>query len=257
MIPIKDNDLILYHYRDGLDADRLAEIDAALSASDALRDRYAGLRDLLGAADAVPVPALPADFERRLWERLSPHLATTAPVAGRANWRERLRNLLPPMTAPRVAWAAAFGLVLALGAGFLVGRHSLPEPDATAQAQTPTMAARVLDRYVAEHLRATEGVLLTAVNSDSSELLGGNRELASALVDSNRLYALAAARSGNTRLADFLRQLEPVLLDLANQPASSSIQSVEGLRDYLRDTDLLFQVRATEARIDAASKRSL
>jgi hypothetical protein len=116
------------------------------------------------------------------------------------------------------------------------------------------MAANVLDTYVAEHLRATEGLLLTAVNSDSTELHAGNRDLAATLVDSNRLYALAAARSGNTRLADFLRQLEPVLLELANQPADASIQSTDGLRDYLRKTDLLFQVRATQARIDAAGK---
>jgi len=103
----------------------------------------------------------------------------------------------------------------------------------------------------------TEGLLLTASNSDSAELLAGNRELAQTLVESNRLYALAAARSGNARLADFLRQLEPVLLELANQPADASVQSIDGLRDYLRKTDLLFQVRATQARIDAADKHKI
>ena len=81
------------------------------------------------------------------------------------------------------------------------------------------MADRVLDGYVAGHLRATEGLLLTAVNNDGGDLLGGNRELAESLVESNRLYAAAAARSGNLRLADFLRQLEPVLLEVANRPA--------------------------------------
>jgi hypothetical protein len=117
------------------------------------------------------------------------------------------------------------------------------------------MATRVLDAYVAEHLRATEGLLLTAVNSDDAGLVG-NRDLAASLVDSNRLYAQAATRSGNTRLAGFLRQLEPVLLELANQSPDTSVQSIDGLRDYLKKTDLLFQVRATQARIDAAGKHS-
>jgi len=95
---------------------------------------------------------------------------------------------------------------------------------------------------------------LTAVNSDNAGFGAGGSDLAATLADSNRLYAAAAARSGNARLADFLRQLEPVLIDLANQPADAPVQSREGLRDYLRKTDLLFQVRATQARIDNTGK---
>jgi hypothetical protein len=120
-------------------------------------------------------------------------------------------------------------------------------------AATPTAdagAALVLDAYVAEHLRATEGVLMTASNSGNTEILDGNRALAAQLVESNRLYALAAARAGNTQLADFLRQIEPVLISLANGPAASPVQSPDGLREYLRNTDLMFQVRAAEARLD-------
>ncbi len=108
----------------------------------------------------------------------------------------------------------------------------------------------MLDAYVAAHLRATEGVLMTASNSDSAEILDGNRELAASLVEANRLYALAAARAGNTQLADFLRQIEPVLISLANPAPPSSVQPSEGLREYLNTTDLMFQVRATQARLD-------
>jgi hypothetical protein len=79
--------------------------------------------------------------------------------------------------------------------------------------------------------------------------------LAASLVDANRLYARAAARSGNAQLSEFLRQLEPVLISLANPPASSNIKGNEGLRDYLHATDLLFQVRATKARLDHNGNR--
>src|SRR6185369_2704212 len=162
-------------------------------------------------------------------------------------------DTLHSLLLPRAALAAACMLLLAIGIGFYAGRSTAPQPDEIAQTRANAMATRVLDAYVAEHLRATEGLLLTAVNSDDAGLVG-NRDLAASLVDSNRLYAAAAARSGNTRLADFLRQLEPVLIELANQPADASVESVEGLRDYLRKTDLLFQVRATQARMEPQGK---
>jgi hypothetical protein len=142
--------------------------------------------------------------------------------------------------------------------GYYAGRRTpIQAPTAPPLAQAdrpgvpaPDVSARVLDAYVAAHLRSTEGLLLTAANSDSPALLEGNRELAASLVESNRLYALAAARAGNVRLADFLRRLEPVLIDVANQSGASAIGDSAGLREYLDKTDLLFQVRATEARID-------
>ena len=58
MSPINDNELVLFHYRDGLDESRLGEIAAALQASEPLRIRYARLCELLDGADAsAPEPA--------------------------------------------------------------------------------------------------------------------------------------------------------------------------------------------------------
>jgi hypothetical protein len=251
MNPISDEDLILYHYRDGLDATRLAEIAAALETSDALRARHAHIERTLAEVDALPAPEPDRDFGARLWRNLESRLPLRA-AAPRPSWPERLHAWLSP---PRLAFAgAACALALAVGIGFYAGRHSVPE-SRVASNEADTAAARVLDAYVAAHLRATEGVLMTASNSDSTTLLDSNRELAASLVESNRLYALAAQRAGNAQLADFLRQLEPVLISLANQTPALSIEPAQGLRDYLRSTDLLFQVRATEARLDKPSPR--
>jgi len=252
MNTISDNDLILYFYRDGLDAGRIREIDDALFASPDLRARYTRLQQLLHAVDAEPVPEPDAQFSDRMWQRLDARIAAAGPST---SWRARLLDTLHSLLLPRAALAAVFMLLLAIGIGFYAGRSTAPQPDEIAQTRANAMATRVLDAYVAEHLRATEGLLLTAVNSDNAGLVG-NRDLAASLVDSNRLYAQAATRSGNTRLADFLRQLEPVLLELANQSPDTAVQSIDGLRDYLKKTDLLFQVRATQARIDAAGKHS-
>jgi anti-sigma-K factor RskA len=247
MNTISDDDLILFHYRDGLDANRIAEIDRALAESSELRERYSMIGRALARADMLPTPVPDADFDARLWRSLEPRLGVrVAPKP--ESWRDRLNALNTWMTAPRFAFAAACALALAVGIGFYAGRNSAPPLLAASEADAG--AARVLDAYVAAHLRATEGVLMTASNSDSATLLDSNRELAASLVESNHLYAIAAARAGNTQLADFLRQLEPVLIALANPSPTSPVQPTQGLRDYLNSTDLMFQVRATQARLD-------
>ena len=266
MIPINDNDLILYHYQDGLGAERLAEISVGLSTSRELQARYQRLCRMLDAATAAPAEPS-AGFEQRVWSRFEQRIGETRQPAHSASLIDRLRGVFESATGSRLVLVGGFAcaLLIALGVGFQFGRVA-PSPamvDAPfaepqlAPANGRSMASRVLDGYVTGHLRATEGLLLTAINADGSEFLDGNRELAKSLVESNRLYAVAAARAGNVRLADFLRQLEPVLLEVANQPDSSSVEDKQGLRDYLQRSDLLFQVRATESRIDVSNKRSL
>jgi len=248
-VSISDNDLILYFYRDGLSAERMVEIDNALFVQSELRRRYTELQRLLHEVDCAPMQEPDAQLTQRVWNKLAARIEAEPVRAGSLKrwltlWHTRL---------PRFPAYVAAGLLVAVCAiGFYAGRHYAVPSNDTAQARAAS--ARVLDAYVADHLRSTEGLLLTAANTDSNELDAGNRELAAALVESNRLYALAAARAGNARLGDFLRQLEPVLLELANRPADAPIESREGLREYLRKTDLLFQVRATQARVDPANR---
>lgn len=261
MNPITDDDLVLYYYRDGLEAARIEQITVALATSADLRERYAAIERAV--ADFRNDEIAPAsDFSERLWRQLEPQLERAGVVSthpsGRGNANrsnetvlDRVRAWLTPARLwPGFAAAAVLGLVV--GVAFLAGRQSATVSAPVASTEADAAAARVLEAYVAANLRATERVLLTASNSDDASLLEGNRELAQSLVESNRLYALAAARAGNTRLATFLRQLEPVLISLANQPGSAAVQSSEDLRQFLDTTDLLFQVRATEARLDRA-----
>lgn len=252
MQTINDDDLLLYYYRDGLEATRLAEIEDALFADALLRARYTQLQNTLGRIDALPAVLPAGDFEERLWQGLKMRFDAAGLIDKQPSrwryWSARLSGLLSPG-----AFASACTLLLVLSVGFFLGRQSVPLVEtADAQAANAAVATRVLDAYVAEHLRSTEVLLITAANSERSAILAGNRDLASSLITSNRLYASAAARAGKPQLADFLRQLEPVLLDLANQAPAGAIQSNEGLRDYLRNTDLLFQVRATEAQLAPA-----
>jgi hypothetical protein len=254
MNPITDDDLVLYRYRDGLDAARIEEIAAELAESSALRERYAAIERAIAHFDSQDIEPDP-DLGSRLWRRLAPQLEEAGVVvASSQGMLDRLRAWLVPPQA-RFALAVAATVLVAIGVGFIVGRESVTAPPPVASNEVEAAAARVLEAYVAANLRATEGVLLTASNSGDASLLEGNRELAQSLVESNRLYALAAARAGNTQLATFLRQLEPVLLSLANQPGTATLQSSEDLRHFLDSTDLLFQVRTIEARLDRTGKR--
>lgn len=263
---ITDDDLVLYHYHDGLDVARIEEIAVALAASRALRERYAAIERAVvqfGRDELAPDP----DLGARLWRRLEPQLeaagllTSPSPAPGSTSVTgqsalHRLRAWLASLP-PRGGLVAAAVLVIAIGAGFLLGRQSVNVSSPVASTTAQAAAGRVLDAYVASNLRATERVLLTASNSGDASLLEGNRELAQSLVESNRLYALAAARAGNAPLADFLQKLEPILLSLANQPGTATVQSSEELRRFLDATDLLFQVRATEARLDRDGKRRI
>ena len=264
MNPITDDDLVLYHYRDGLDADSIAQITTALATSPALRERYAEIERAIAHFDENEIAPDP-DLGARLWRRLEPQLeqagvfASSSVTRGVSNTpgqsalvRLRAWFTLAPL---KPVFAAALVLAVTIGVGFVVGRQSATVSPPVASTEANAQAARVLAAYVAVNLRATERVLLTASNSGDVSLLDGNRELAQSLVESNRLYALAAARGGNVQLADFLRQLEPVLISLANQPGSKAVQSSEDLRNFLDATDLLFQVRATEARLDRNGKQ--
>ena len=254
MNPITDDDLVLYRYRDGLDAARIEQIAAALAESPALRARYAAIERAIAHFDSQDDEPDP-DLGSRLWRRLSPQLEEAGVIVSSSRGMlEHLRSWLAPPQA-RFAFAAMATVLVAIGVGFVVGRQTVTAPPQVASNEVEAAAARVLEAYVAANLRATEGVLLTASNSGDASLLEGNRELAQSLVESNRLYAIAAVRAGNTQLAAFLRQLEPVLLSLANQPGTATIQSSEDLRHFLDSTDLLFQVRTIEARLDRTGKR--
>lgn len=266
MDTIRDADLILYYYRDGLSAAELDAIARALAASPALRARYDALLATLSAVDAQPAPEPDAGFEQRLWQRWEQQTVAGMPAgrhhaaAPRSERRERHRARARPLL--RYA-GAVFALAAAVGIGFQLGRQPFVPRDpagansGVALARHDDMAARVLEAYVAAHLRETEGVVLTAVNSDSTALLAGNRELAAGLLESNRLYAQAATRAGNARLANFLQQLEPLLIELANPAPADPIQGSDGLRDYVDKTDLLFQLRATQARMESQRPTSI
>lgn len=246
---IGDDELLLYHYRDGLDPQRLAEIEQALAADVALSRRYATLQATLAAAELDRPPAPFEGLTERVMERVQRERERSAvqpagrlslPAQGGARWGR-----------PRRRWHAAAGGALAasllLGVGFFAGRQSAPPVEPVV-----VQAERVYADALGRHLGATRRVLTSAsFDGDSATLAEGNAALARALLDNHRLYLAAARHNGDRRLVAVLQEIEPVLIELANPAHDGGIEQRKGLGEFVKREDLIFQVRAAEAGLAA------
>lgn len=233
---VGDEDLLLYHWGDPvLDPARRRAIRAALADDAALRARLLELSaDVEAGARMLTPPGLPDDYEARLWSRLQSRLEPRSVPVRRSPWMA-LREWLGGPGVPRLAFAAM--LALTLGVGVYLGRSQAPAP--TAVALSDDAAQRVLAAYLSAHLQSTERVLLVAANSPDEQQT--SQALARELLSSNRLYAAAASRAGRPQLAAFLRQIEPVLLELASGDEPGAVSA------RIRDEDLPFKARAAAA----------
>ena len=229
---IHDDELFAFLLDDALEPARAEAVRAALVRSPALAARLATISDAYERA--FEAPERDDLFEARTWRRVAAKLDATPVAAAR------------PASSRTARYAMAATLLVTLGVGFLAGRIGRDEPVApTTAATSPLLAAdsaqRVLAMHLASHFESTERALLVAANSpDDAETA---RALARDLIEGNRVYASAAERAGRPQLADFLRQLEPVLVELANGSELSS----DVVAEQIRDRDLAFKTRAAAA----------
>jgi len=240
MNPISDAELLQFHYRDGLDNARLAQIEDELFVDAALRQRLADLRESLTLVGAHwPPTQADEHLEARVWARLQPTL-TARPVA--MSWWRKLADALGNISSPRLALAGV--VIAALVIGFLLGQQT-PSPTNAPTASTALLredaATRVLAAYLVNHLQDAERALLVASHSPQDGAAAA--DLAASLIDANRLYALAAERAGKPALGQFLRELEPVLIELSTEPDAVNAD----LALQIRQRDLTFKTRAAAA----------
>lgn len=226
-----EDDLVLYLYGEHPDA---AALERELAADPALAGRLERLRGdlepLATLAEAEPRPGL----EGRIWHRVEPELGRAAARPVVAPWRW-------------LGLAAAAGLLVAVG--FVAGRRA----DAPGAGAAPQVAAapdnfdatareRLLRASLGSHLEASERLMVELTNGSAP---AGESRLAAELLASNRLYRRAAERSGQTRLARLLAELEPMLVELANADPTTDSAPLDVAREQIDARDLLFKVRVT------------
>jgi hypothetical protein len=200
---ITDDDLLLYYYRDGLDAAERARIGAALSEQPELAQRLQSLVARLDAAAAIPDVPVPAQVQQRWRDALE----RAALQEGKS-----IASVPRPVRRFDFRWAAAAAVAVVA----LVFYRNQPH-DVTVMDPTNVVAgdASAYQRGLKVHLASTERQLADIGNATPEE----RAKLIETIVAQNRIYALAAERAGEPQLARVLRAFSPVLESLKQEGA--------------------------------------
>jgi hypothetical protein len=236
---ITDEDLLLYYYRDGLEAAERARIGTALGEQPELAQRLHRLVARLDAAAVMPEVPVPAHIKQR-WrsalDRAAHGISTrAAPIRDRSFGNPRWQ-----------AAAAAAVLVLALTIQFAMQSS----PDRTVEDATPpttgtvasTHAGTAYARGLRLHLASTERELTRLGSATPDE----RARLIEAIMEENLMYALAADRAGEPELARVLRAFAPILESLAHDSGETPLSIIARLN---------FELRVLQARLKAGSQK--
>lgn len=238
MKQITDNDLVLLYYGEHDDpvlATRVAE-------SEELSRRFEALSDELSRMDAITPPERDDDYGSEVWHRISPRLdEATKPSS---SWWNRFSAL----KAPRFGLAGALSIAVVFTVAFFLGREGVQTGnDAQPGAETGLATtlkqldtSQLLSNSVSDHLEQVNVTFTQFANS--SELSTDMAEHATDMLLTNRLYRQAALASGDRKLASFLGELEPLLIELAHEAYKNSATTRDRMQKEVRDS-LLFRVR--------------
>jgi hypothetical protein len=229
---ITDEDLILYHYRDGLEPDERARIGAALAGQPELAQRLQKLVNRLDAAAAIPEVPVPAGTMQRWRAALDVHA------------RQQTTREPAPVRKPHnpMPWlAAAATVIIAIVAVMQLREQpaTMPPPLATADPPPATVPeSSAYERGLQSHLASTERQLASLPGASPEE----RARLVETIIEQNRIYAQAAERAGEPQLARVLRAFTPILENL-QQGGGDASESAE---------QLAFELRVMQGRLGAA-----
>ncbi len=239
MNKITEDDLTLLFYGEHDDP----QLAAMVAESEELSARFDALSAELKLVDAYHPPHRGSDYGSDVWLRISPRLAAQGRASG-----GRLKNWLTAVAQPRFSLAGALSIALVAVLAFMLGRNgdqdSINQPlnpvNGTAIALAGIDSDRLLSHSVSGHLEQVNLVLTQFANSTESS--SSEAAYATDMLVANRLYRQAAASQGNHKLAAFLAELEPLLIELAYEAQSGSTATRERMQKEVRN-GLLFRVR--------------
>jgi hypothetical protein len=241
MHPTED-ELILHYY--GEDETSEQAVEGHLASCEGCREAFQGLRRVMEAIDAAPVPEPEVDFERSVWARLAPQLN---PVGARHRTRWNIWRTLA------FSGGLAAVIVSILLWQFDVNiRRTATEEVLTADAESHR--ERVLLTAVSDHIEQSQLVLVELANAQTQDGdldVTLERTTADDLVSAGRLYRETARQSGDLQLASLLDELELVLVEIARGPEALSADELEAVRAQIEDQELIFKLRVLAADVKA------
>ena len=239
---ITDDDLTLLFYGEHEDPG----LAAMVAESELLSARYDALCAELKLADAYLPPQRGDDYGSEVWQRISPKL-DDGPVKS-TSW---LKSWLSSISQPRFSIAGALSMVLVAVLAFTLGRNGGQEiisaPGDPDVALAGIDSGRLLSHSVSAHLEQVNLVLTQFANT--TETSTNEAEYATDMLVANRLYRQAAVSQGNHKLAAFLADLEPLLIELAYEAQSGSRATRERMQQEVRD-GLLFRIRVMNKQLN-------
>jgi len=246
MNTIRDDDLILLFYGEHDDP----EFAAKVARSKELSARFDALCADLKLADAYRPPHRGSDYGADVWQRISPRLMEEGSRA-----EVGVKSWLNALAQPRFSLAGALSIALVAVVAFMLGRNGgeavLEQPgvglDGAVVALADIDSQQLLTHSVSGHLEQVNLVLTQFANSTSSS--SNEVTYATDMLVANRLYRQAATAQGNLRLAAFLAELEPLLIELAYEAQSGSQATRERMQKEVRD-NLLFKVRVMNKQLN-------
>lgn len=243
---ISDGDLLLYYYRDGLDAAERERIASALSEQPELAARLHRLVARLDAAAMTPEVSVPAHVQQR-WEA-----ALSRVAAGDTATAEKPRSEMLARFRWYMAAAAVAGVLLIVS--LRVTMQSMPdgltEHGSTMQAAAPAANdSSAYERGLRLHLANTEFQLANLDTASDEERM----RLIETIIAQNRLYAIAAERADEPQLARVLRAFTPVLERLAEERGDDAAGEIAQLNFELN----VMQARLTAATSNRSTAQSL
>jgi len=233
---ISDNDLLLYYYRDGLDAVERERIATALSEQPELAARLHRLVARLDAAAMTPDVPVPEHVHQR-WQAALDQAAAGSSVAFEKPQRQDHSKFRWSFVA---AAAAGVLLVVSLTLNLQTSRDGIVDSSSpTTIASATTDDSSAYERGLRLHLASTEVQLSTLDDASGEE----RARLIETIIAQNRLYAIAAERADEPQLARVLRAFNPVLERLA-------VDRNNGASDEV--AQLTFEMNVMQARLAAA-----
>jgi len=236
---ITDDDLTLLYYGEQSDPTLAAQV----AGSEELSARFDRLCAELERIDALAPPERGNDYAAEVWQKISPRLAPQGETAERP-WLTRLSSFWQPKFS--LAGVASLAMVAALA--FMLGREGGQAPEflpldpqtLPAMAEAEIDSGRLLNATVSDHLEQVNIVLTQFVNSNQTSAHEAGR--ATDMLVANRLYRQAAISRGEHKLAAFLDELEPLLIEMAYEAYKTSPTTRERMQQEVSDS-LLFRVR--------------